>query len=428
MRRISAVLFLSLLALFVFHGNSVAQITALHEFAGAPTDGANPYSNGLVSDGSVFYGMTPVGGANSVGVIFSINPDGSDYELLYEFGGSPGDGTLPYGSLILHGAMLYGMTCYGGAGGGGIIFRINTDGTGYELLHEFAGAADGANPLGSLVSDGSVFYGMTSSGGAGNVGVMFKINPDGSGFELLHEFAGSPSDGGTPYGSLILVGSTLYGMATYGGASDAGVIFRINTDGTAYELLYEFAGGASDGAVPSGDLFAVGSSLYGMTINGGDADYGVIFSVNMDGSGFALLHEFAGGADDGRYPGVALVGDGSTLYGATSNGGETDEGALFKINPDGSGFELLHSFISGSDGGYDPNGPLTLFSSALYGMTAEGGASGNGVVFSLELAQTTSARPIPTLSEWGVIVLAVLLALAALALIKRKALNPTRPA
>ncbi len=426
MKRIPVFFLLGILILTVFPGNVLAQVNTLHQFAGFPTDGAHPDASYLVNDGSVFYGMTPNGGSNDFGVIFKINPDGSGYELLHEFAGGA-DGVFPYGFPIIVGSALYGITCYGGANSVGVIFKINTDGTGYTILHEFAdGATDGATPTGSLVSDGSALYGMTASGGGSHLGVIFKINPDGTGYTLLHEFGGTTTDGSTPYGTPIVVGSMLYGMTPFGGAGDSGVIFRLNTDGTGYELLHDFTGGADDGGYPKGDVTAVNSMLYGMAEHGGDSGSGVIFRINYNGSGFALLHEFTSGTDDGGYPQGSLTSDGSALYGSSRYGGETDEGALFKIDPDGSGFELLHSFTSSAEEGYIPDGTPAIYDSTLYGMTSYGAADNNGAIFSLELAQAPIAQPIPTLGEWGAIILTVLLAMAAVVAMKRRVSKPVR--
>ncbi|MCC6404769.1 MAG: hypothetical protein IT405_00005, partial [Candidatus Yanofskybacteria bacterium] len=60
-------------------------------------------------------------------------------------------------------------------------------------------------------------------------------------FTLLHEFAGGASDGNRPYDSLIISGSTLYGMTSIGGDSNAGTIFSVGIDGTGFTLLHEFA-------------------------------------------------------------------------------------------------------------------------------------------------------------------------------------------
>ena len=110
-------------------------------------------------------------------------------KILHSFTGGSSDGTS---NLTLSGSTLYGMTFQGGSGGAGTIFQINLDGTGLTILHNFTGGpSDGANPLGSLTLSGSTLYGMTFSGGANNDGTIFKVNTDGTGFQLLHSFDGS---------------------------------------------------------------------------------------------------------------------------------------------------------------------------------------------------------------------------------------------
>ncbi|MCK7479253.1 MAG: hypothetical protein M0C28_19230 [Candidatus Moduliflexus flocculans] len=121
------------------------------------------------------------------------------------------------------------------------------------LLHEFAGGIDdGKWPYGDLLISGSTLYGMTHLGGNGNLGTIFKMQFDGSDFTPLHRFAGPPVDGQHPVGNLILFGSTLYGMTNYGGKSHMGTIFKIQTDGSGFALVHSFAGGATDGRYPNG--------------------------------------------------------------------------------------------------------------------------------------------------------------------------------
>ncbi|MBI5395101.1 MAG: PEP-CTERM sorting domain-containing protein [Verrucomicrobia bacterium] len=131
---------------------------------------------------------------------------------------------------------------------------------------------------------------MTQFGGDNNTGTVFQINTDGSGFGLLHEFAGGGSDGSSPFGSLMLDGPVFYGMTQYGGDSDGGTLFQINTNGTGFQLLHEFAGGGSDGRLPYGDVILANSTLYGMTPFGGDSDVGTVFSFAVpEPSAAALL-------------------------------------------------------------------------------------------------------------------------------------------
>jgi len=94
-------------------------------------------------------------------------------------------GSNPQGSLILSGSSLYGLTKQGGAYGYGVIFQINTDGSGYTKILDFDNTNNGGNPEGSLIISGSTLYGMTEQGGAIGYGVIFQINTDGSGFSKL---------------------------------------------------------------------------------------------------------------------------------------------------------------------------------------------------------------------------------------------------
>jgi uncharacterized repeat protein (TIGR03803 family) len=127
------------------------------------------------------------------------------------------------------------MTFYGGASGEGIIFSISTSGSGFTDLHDFSGSAtDGAFPNGNLTLTGSTLYGMTDGGGANTDGIIFSINTNGTGFSDIHDFSNGAADGG--YGgwgyfyyltenSFTQSGNTLYGMTFLGGASGGGAIF-----------------------------------------------------------------------------------------------------------------------------------------------------------------------------------------------------------
>jgi len=374
-------LLLAIAVFFVILPHSTHAYTLLRTFTGTVSDGTQP-NDSLTLSGSTLYGMTNQGGASGSGTIFSINTSGTGFTLLHTFTGG-NDGANPNGSLILSGSTLYGMTNSGGSSGVGTIFSINTSGTGFTVLYTFTGGNDGANPNGSLILSGSTLYGMTSAGGSSSLGTIFSINTSGTGFTLLHTFLGGANDGSSPNGSLTLSGSTLYGMTNQGGGSNKGTIFSINTDGTSFTFLHSFTGGASDGAGPNGSLTLSGSTLYGMTYNGGSSDFGTIFSINTSGTGFTLLHTFTGGSSDGSNPLGSLMLSGSTLYGMTPSGGSSGSGTIFSINTSGTGFTLLHTFLGGANDGSSPNGSLTLSGSTLYGMANAGGSSGSGATFSI---------------------------------------------
>src|SRR5688500_12990653 len=95
-------------------------------------------------------------------ILLSGAPAAAQVTILHSFAGGPTDGLGPSGSMILSGSSLFGMTQGGGSGNGGTIFRTETNGSGYGLLHSFAGGPnDGSNPAGSLLQSGPTLFGMT---------------------------------------------------------------------------------------------------------------------------------------------------------------------------------------------------------------------------------------------------------------------------
>ena len=53
-------------------------------------------------------------------------------------------------------------------------------------------------------------YGMTEAGGRKNIGVIFRIALDGSGYEVLHDFTGD--EGAIPHSGVVFDGTYLWGM------------------------------------------------------------------------------------------------------------------------------------------------------------------------------------------------------------------------
>ncbi|MEA3489001.1 MAG: choice-of-anchor tandem repeat GloVer-containing protein [Candidatus Omnitrophota bacterium] len=370
------------------------EFEVIHGFAGGTEDGKSP-NGSLLMDSGTLYGMTSAGGDSDYGTVFKINPDGSVFNLLHEFSGYPHDGRSPQGSLIMDSGTLYGMTKWGGDSAlsprGGTIFKVNPDSTGYNILHDFNGswgeAGDGRWPSGSLIIDSGTLYGMTAQGGASEDGTVFKINSNGTGYQNLREFVGGADDSGLPFGSLIMDSGKLYGMTNEGGVEEAGTVFSINSDGTGYNLLHDFGVSGCGWEWPDGSLIMDSGTLYGMTFYGGVPDYGTIFSINSDGTGYNILHEFAGGVDDGGWPDGSLIMDSGILYGMTCGGGDSDDGTIFSINSDGTGFNLLHEFGGGADNGRWPFGNLIMDSGTFYGLTTGGGVNGSGTIFSYDLIE-----------------------------------------
>lgn len=317
-------------------------------------------------------------------------------DILHDFAGGADDGINPQGSLIRNGSTLYGMTQYGGPGNYGIAFRMNIDGNNFEPIHRFAGGPDdGPNPRGDLTLGDSKLYGMTEYGGPSNHGIAFRMDTNGGNFEPIHRFGNGANDGGNPSGNLTWSGSVLYGMTPYGGPANLGTVFRMDTDGSNFQLLRTFTGAPDDGANPLGSLTLDGSVLYGMTAYGGASNGGVAFRMTTDGGGFEVIHDFTGDADDGLNPWGDLTLRDSTLYGMTKYGGPGNCGVVFRMDTDGNDFEVIHGFASGLNDGCNPEGSLLEKDGVLYGMTEYGGPGNYGIVFRL----TADGSKLPPLSD-----------------------------
>jgi uncharacterized repeat protein (TIGR03803 family) len=374
----------------------------LHVFERSVSEATAPTGSLTELDG-LLYGMTSAGGVRPYGTIFSVTPDGSAFTVLHSFASYPDDGDTPVGSLVASGNELCGMTM--GGSYYGTVFRIRQDGSGLEILHSFtAFGGDGAWPVGSLLLADGWLYGTTQYGGTGSCpdagappmttcGTVFKVDEDGSDFTVLHSFHDSPHDGRSPTTSLVLHRGVLYGLTDRGGAYRLGAVFKVNMDGTGFALLHSFVGGGGDGAYPNGALVESGGFLYGTTSGGGLHDQGVIFRIRPDGSSYALVHVFAGDGSEGGNPEGPLVATGGALYGTTWGGGPGGAGTAFRVKEDGTGFTVLHAF-SGPDGA-SPRA-LTPVGRSLVGVALTGGLADAGVIFRLDVLPTPVRRHLPS--------------------------------
>jgi hypothetical protein len=222
----------------------------------------------------------------------------------------------------------------------------------FTAIHSFTGS-DGQYPDGQLVVAGTQLYGTAQSGGkatgqsAVGGGTVFTMNTSGAGFKVLHNF-NVITEGAGPTG-LVLSGNTLYGIIS-SGIHNSGAVFSINTDGTGFKILHSFAGGTSDGARPVGTLVLSNGILYGTTSEGGNSTTyggaGTVFSIGTNGSNYKILHFFTYDFDtetgDGFEPEAPLLLSGSTLYGTTVY-------STFSLDVDGENFKVLSTSGGSAD-------------------------------------------------------------------------------
>jgi len=353
----------------------------------AVTDGQYPYNGGVVlgSDGRL-YGTTFYGGSQGAGVLYQIAGNKCE-TVLHSFGLMSAKGYgQPTGNVIRDPAgNFYGTTFIGQADEGygyGVVYKVDASGHA-TVLHNFTGGSDGATPYGGVILDAKGnLYGTASAGGASGNGVVFKINPLGQ-ETVLYNFTGG-SDGGSPLGGIISdAAGNFYGTTNAGGASGAGVVFKLDRSGNE-TVLYTFSGGADGGYPLAGLMRDPSGNFYGTTNGGGASSAGVVFKLDTSGDE-TVLYSFTGGADGG-YPLLVVLARDSTgdLYGTTGSGGTANQGVVFKIDKSGNE-SVLHTFTGGPDGGTPYTGVIFGPEGQLYGATAFGGQANVGVVFEIKL-------------------------------------------
>ena len=329
-----------------------------------------------------FYGTTVEGGKpirscpEACGTVYRVTAAG-ELHVLHDF--VVVDGAAPAAELVLaRNGYLYGTTSEGGDPrglGGGTIFRIRPNGTGFKVIHIFEprkrdDGSDSQSPL--IQGNDGLLYGTTTEGTHG--GTVFSIDTRGNEFQILHTFTGTP-DGAVPHALLQASDGRLYGTTGIGGASNLGTIYVLSTDGSGYALLHQFTG--TDGTFPETSLIEVTPGLLCSTTEGnrtGTYPYGTLFDIKTDGSGFQTLHIF----DDahGAFPfGAMALGDDRSLFGNTARGGSADMGTIFRFSLRDSSFTVLHSFSGAPADGELAFGAVVVSNvdRRLYGTTRNGG-------------------------------------------------------
>ena len=234
------------------------------------------------------------------------------------------------------------------------------------------------------------------------IGLGMAATPSAKAQQLttLYSFCsqgGSCTDGNQPYAGVVQgTDGNFYGTTLYGGASNGGTVFKINSTGTQFSTLYSFCSqsGCTDGEWPwAGLVQGTDGNFYGTTQRGGASAYcsanggcGTVFKMSASG---ALIWDYSfcsqSNCTDGYWPGAGLVqGTDGNFYGTTQKGGQSVEyGTVFKITPSGA-LTTLYSF-SGPDGQWPLAGLAQGTDGNFYGTTAYGGGGFNaeGTVFKI---------------------------------------------
>ncbi len=368
-----------------------------HQFSGW-LDGANPKGGLLLHEG-MMYGTAAAGGSNDKGTIFSFNPSTKAISVHHHFDITGADGERPQCTLVYFEDELYGVTPFGGANNLGAIFSLNPATSTFTKRADMT-EAKGGNCYGSLVEHLNDLWGVASSGGEFGFGSIFRFEKFHNDYFRSRSLA---STSGKPTGSLSkshMYPFELYATTSLGGAYGHGSIIRYNTFNNNLERLHSF--NEHDGSTPTGDLLVIPNTnpdiyqefLYGFTENGGidngfNAGDGVAFKFTVSPNGYEVIKQFDyTTTQNGGYTprgSFAQIPGTNKLAATATYGGAGLNGILFTIDASTNGFSKQLDF-GASALGRDARDRVVEHNGILYGVTHQGGQYGGGVLFSFDTA------------------------------------------
>ena len=365
-------------------------------------DGEYTDTDLVIDSAGNLYGTSVLGGDFGGGTVFQLAPSGNGWThtVLYSFTGGA-DGGEPYKGVTLDSeGNLYGTAVTGGGGfcegGCGVAYKLTHVGGTWtqSVIHTFTGGNDGSGPGAGLTLDkhGDV-YGMTPTGGAYGLGVIFRLHLQNSGvwsLKVLHAFTGGDDGATGSAGRLVLRRGVLYGAATVGGANGQGTIFSLKHVPGEWQFttLYAFKGQPDAGFPYGGLTFDQAGNLYGTTYYDGANDFGSVYQLapQPDGSwSEKVLYSFKGGKDGLGSISNLVLGKNGALYGTTSEGGAGCScGTIFKLTSDGQGNwkeTPAYRFMGAPDAAFAYNGMVADSAGNLYGATVHGGTNNDGAIY-----------------------------------------------
>ncbi len=345
-------------------------------------NGESPANMIQASDGN-FYG-TAIGGATNISdVIFRLTPTG---EVTVLFGFAASDNSSPDSSLLeAPDGSLWGTASGGGGNSSdiGFVYKINKDGSGFQIVHgfprSFATATRFHETL-TLGSDGNI-YGSSIGDGVFSesacpygCGEIYRIAPLTGTFALLHQLNGI-SDGAGPSGMIQASDRNFYGVT-------ANAVFRVTASGS-FKLIVTLPdftfGNVSGGRV--GVIQSHNGALIGLMQN--SALEPEFFAVSLKGTGFKTGPALQPLHLSSLLSNLLQVADGSIWF--TSSGPNFSDGSVVQVSRFGV---FLQNIVFNGTNGQNPNSaPILGVDAKLYGTAQYGGlvssGTASGIVYSV---------------------------------------------
>jgi uncharacterized repeat protein (TIGR03803 family) len=338
----------------------------------------------LTDDGSVastmtrgadgfYYGITGKTYKKDGG-LFKYDPAANGFQHLAQFNISTG--AYPISDLVRHpNGKLYGIADRGGANNGGVLFEYNLQTNEFVDKHDFQTGFPYKNLI-TLTSKGTFYGSMYISEPEYPNGALYEFDPQTNAYTVFYTF-NTISFSGAPIGKISEgPDGNYYGLTTHGD------IFAIDPSTNNVTQKAHVPTGPSIWG--TGALTLVGNKFYAVSNSGGDNGNGVIFEYDPVSDVATLKAQLLPMNVSQSKAGLTLDDQGK-LWGTTTKGGASDGGIIFQYDPVSN--TIVKKFEFSPSGGTLPIGTLTLSTNGkLYGLTANGGQYGEGVMFEFDPA------------------------------------------
>jgi hypothetical protein len=216
------------------------------------------------------------------------------------------------------------------------------------------GTLDGfyGQPLSKLLaaSDGNLYI-TTANGATNGYGAIVQFDVTNVTLNRIHVSEGSPLGGQNQYDNarnnplFEASNGVLYGCSQSGGSTtNLGVLFKINKDGSGYQNIFTFVAGVADqGFYPQGGFIEYNEKLYSSTPQEEvvDVNSGTIFSLNLATNDFSFIHTLD--LEGSQPKGVFTESPNGRFY-LTCSGGLLNNGSLIEYNPLNGNVTQRHLF------------------------------------------------------------------------------------
>jgi uncharacterized repeat protein (TIGR03803 family) len=315
--------------------------------------------------------------------------------VLYPFQGGTTDVFLPTG-VVAQGrdGNLYGTAQSRGENANGGVYKVTPTGT-ETLIVSFPSDWQNCQGL-ALAFDGN-FYGTCWSDGAYNDGFVFRVTPTGT-LTDIYDFTAEYDDANPNWVPVLGANGDLYGTTGYTNGA-CGNIYRVSTAGTGYKNIQGGPGYCTPSAISAGS----DGNFYGAWHGAPNSGDGAVYKVTAAGA-YEQIFDFSGDpSGDITGAGVILARNGK-LYGTDSEGGADGNGAIYSLTTNGKTLTDLFSIDDSTSGTLEYNNLLQASNGNFYGASLGGGAYNAGTFYELTSANVFSEFTLPASnsgSEYG---------------------------